>query len=107
MPHQTPGLHHCGLCLVAKYVMKTWGWHQSDLWADPEAGTLKLAGETIMTAAVQHGALCVEYAEGWNDYFNTDAYPEMKQLVSNSGSKIKKGAGKGGDKAGAKSRKGL
>ena len=36
----------------AKKIMESWGWHLSDLWADPEAGTLKLAGETIITAAI-------------------------------------------------------
>ena len=68
---------------------------------------MELARETIITAAIKNGSLSVEYAENWEQYFNTDAYPEMKQLLATNDSKVKKGLGKGGDKAGAKSRKGI
>ena len=92
---------------AAKNVMNAWGWHELDLWADPDAGTLKLAGEVVISASVKNGALCVEYGAGWEAYYNTADHPEMKQLIVDSDSKIKKGAGKGGDKATAKGRKGI
>ena len=95
------------LTLGAKYIMEAWGWHQSDLWAEPEEGTLKLAGEMILKAAIKNGSITIEYGEGWEQYLITDRFPEMKELLISLDGKIKKGGGKGGDKASAKARKGL
>lgn len=83
---------------AAKHVMNDWGWELSDLWVEPEAGVLKLARETIITAVVKDGSLCIEYGKDWEPYFNTAEHPDMMKLVADSNSKLSKGSGKGGHK---------
>ena len=68
---------------------------------------MKVSGEIIFKAAIKDGAIKIEYEEGWEQYLITDRFPEMKELLISLDGKIKKGGGKGGDKASAKPRKGL
>ena len=81
-----------------KHAMTEWGWPETALWADictdTCTGTVSLAGETVLTAAVEGDKVRVQYSEGWEKYFDDQHYPQVKEL----GDKFKKGSGKGKDK---------
>ena len=45
----------------AKHAMVDWGWPASALWVDLAAGTVKLAGEIVLSASIHEQQLSVEY----------------------------------------------
>ena len=78
-----------------KHAMTERGWPKQALWADPTTGTLKLAGEIVLTVGIKGNKVQTEYGEGWDNYFNDHRYPQVKELVKAACDKMQKGSGKG------------
>ena len=81
-----------------KYAMVEWGWPKESLWADKDAGTVKLAGETVLTVSVEGNELKTEYATGWAEYFDDRRHPEVKEILKAARDKMTKASGKGSGK---------
>ena len=81
----------------AKHAMVDWGWPEKTLWADPAAGTLKLAGEIVLSASIHEQQLNVEYGKNWKPYLTSAAFPQVLNLVKANTEKFS-AKGKGKDK---------
>ena len=98
LPFEERAMRH--LLFGAKRVMTEWGYDKSALWADTSNGTLSIAGEKVVSAAIADRKLTVRYGPQWEEYLHSDAkFPEWKELVDTIRAKLDKAPSKGKGKA--------
>ena len=98
LPFEERTMRH--LLFGAKRVMTEWGYDKSALWADSSNGTLAVAGEKVVPAAIADRKLTVQNGRQWEGYLHSDAkFPDWKELVDTIRAKPDKAPSKGKGKA--------
>ena len=57
--------------------MVDWGLDKSDMWPNPESGTILLENNLILKGVVDQQTLTIEYGKDWEMYLNVPAYPQF------------------------------